>query len=229
MITKLFVVVSIILLLACENSSEEAVRCYGQNSIIMAKASVFGMQGAYIREKMTLVKDSAFVNDVLSLSELLESAADELIIASGGIEENTSRLLNECAKGQKAADVVREKQLILREQLDLLYNSSCYLQFNVVDQAKGHNGEKDFELKALYSNGMYLFVESSGDLADFSLNELSVLLFSHRIYEAVPTLRSFFALSSKFNLLVLLIEVFPFIVSKAAILPDNTACGQIKV
>ena len=121
MINKLFTVISLFLLFACKNSSEEVVRCYGQNSMTMAKASVFGMQEAHIRKKIALSKDSTFVNDVLSLSELLESAADELIIASGGMEENTSRLLNECARGEKVANIIREEQLAFKEQLDLLY------------------------------------------------------------------------------------------------------------
>jgi hypothetical protein len=119
-ITKLSVVVSLSLLFACKNSSQEAVECYGQSSTIMVKASVFGMQDAYIRERIASSKDSVFVNDVLFISSLLESAADELIAASGGIEENTSRLLNECARGEKAADIVIEKQLALREHLDRL-------------------------------------------------------------------------------------------------------------
>ncbi|MGB3777867.1 MAG: hypothetical protein WA960_05885 [Tunicatimonas sp.] len=140
-ITKLFVVVLLASLSACGNGSQEAEECYGKSSVIMLKASVFGMQKAYIRGKIALSRDSAFVNDLLSTSSLLESAADELVVASGGIEENTSRLLNECGRGEKSADIVREKQLALKEQLDRLrrrYDSQRY-QASIVKISKAAN------------------------------------------------------------------------------------------
>lgn len=120
-VSKSFVVVPLILLLACGNNLEEKVECYEQNTMLMAKASVFRMQEAYIRGKIASSEDSAFVNDVLSISSLLEIASDELIVASGGIEENSSHLLNDCVNSEKAASIVGEKKLAVKKRLNLLY------------------------------------------------------------------------------------------------------------
>lgn len=104
------------------NSRQYEKPCSIQNTLLMDRASVFKIQKSYIERNILDSQDSAFVTDLLHISNLFNDVIIELITVSGGIEENTNHLVNGCEKGKKVVSILEKHNLVTqsKEAIEIL-------------------------------------------------------------------------------------------------------------